>query len=59
MITLGYSTKIIELQKNMIQSMNNLFGRTTPKGTQFQRKYKIFKVNKETGEVESMKIRQV
>jgi len=59
MITLGYSTKIIELQKNMIQSMNNLFGRTTPKETQFQRKYKIFKVNKETGEVESMKIRQM
>jgi len=43
----------------MIQSMNNLFGRTTPKETQFQRKYKIFKVNKETGEVESMKIRQM
>lgn len=55
LITLGYSVKISEKKSNLF-AVTSLQESLQP---QLQRKYKIFKINRENGDVESMKIRQV
>jgi len=54
LITLGYDLPV----KNRSQLEELLTAPNLPKKT-FKREYKLFRVNSETGEVESMKIRQV
>lgn len=51
LITLGYTIKINETKSNLFANSS--------KDEQLQRKYKIFKVDRQSGEIESMKIRQV
>ncbi|MBH8565261.1 hypothetical protein I8748_24280 [Nostoc sp. CENA67] len=53
LITLGFDIPII----NPKNRMNDIF--STFPTENYQREYKLFKVNSQTGEVEAMKIREV
>jgi len=55
-ITLGYDLPVKVRVGSQLEEM--LISQTQRK-QEFQREYKLFKVNAETGEVESMKIRKV
>ncbi len=55
LITLSYDLPL----KNRSQLEELLSSPISSKKVFFRREYKLFKVNSETGEVESMKIRQV
>jgi hypothetical protein len=50
LVTLGYDRA---LKNNLLPALG------LPERTQYQREYKLLKVNAETGEVEALKIREV
>ena len=56
LITLGYDMPVKERERSQI---NDLLASSNFRKTPFQREYKLFRVNAETGEVEAMKIREV
>lgn len=54
-VTLGFERPVVQ-KKN---SLSELLPTPLPASSQYEREYKIFKIDSETGEVQSMKIREL